>query len=56
MSRTRSVTRQRTSRAGECQIYLAWLIFIFFLGFLTLVEGTYRLSRSVGDELPLYAA
>ena len=50
------MTRRKTSRAGECQKYLAWFVFIFFLGFLTLVEGTDRLSRNVGKELPLYAA
>ena len=54
MSRTRSVTRRRTSRAGECQKHLAWFIFIFFLGFLTLVDGTCMLFRKGGKELPLY--
>jgi len=31
-------------------------VFFFLLGFLTIEDGTERLSRNVGKELPLLAA
>jgi hypothetical protein len=40
----------------ERNLFRKMALIFFFLDYLTLENGTYRLSRNVSKELPLYAA